>query len=415
MAGAILAELLNVNLINSTFCSKTATEMEIAVIRWLRTMVGFPVSVTAPASSSEVGGMALTGGTLANFTAILLARGRFAPDSAQRGITGDGEVFVAAPQGIVHYTMRAGLSWSGLGSASLLEFPIRDYRYDLSALDSKLRDLAIGGRKLMMAVVYAGDSRTMTIDNLTGVQETFRSYYPDIWMHCDGCHGTSLLFSEKKRIALAGISDYDSVTLDPHKVLNVPYNNSFLLLRNPPDAELVQTDSDLIMRQARSLGQTTPAVGSKQFSSLRTWMLMKALGARGIGKMIDDRVELATRFMEQVDMRPIFIRLNEVNINSVVFMANPYGKQDLTEADVDFASEITLRVYNRMLTDGRAYIHSFEVFDSGGVLTRDIHKKVNVFRYMGGNPSHTSANLIELLDILEDYIKLEIAESEQHC
>lgn len=404
MAGAILAELLNLNLINSTFCSQTATEMEIAVIRWLRILAGYTVSCEAPEESADAGGMALTGGTLANFTAILLAVARAMPQSLTDGVANLGDAVVGAPEGIVHYTIRAGLSWAGLGSANLTEFPIRDYKYDLEALDHRLSSLAAHGRRVIMGVAYAGDSRTMTIDNLRQVSELYRRHFPQVWMHCDGCHGTSMLFSESKRSALDGIDAYDSITLDPHKVLNVPYCNSFLLLRQPADAKLIYTSSDLIMRQARSLGQTTPALGSKQFSSLRTWMMMKATGIRGIGEMIDRRVALACRFAELIDESESFIRLNQVNINSVVFIANPLGRTPVDDDEIELMSQVTHSAYERMLEDGRCYIHSFQLPDSRGVLSGDTSRRLHVFRFMSGNPMHVEDDLRRVLHLLDGYV-----------
>lgn len=414
IAGAVLAELLNVNLINSTFCSQTATEMEIAVIRWLRELVGYSVTATAPKTSTEVGGMALTGGTLSNFTATLLARGRAMPSASIDGVADTSRFVVGAPEGIVHYTMRASLSWAGMGASRLVEFPIRNYKYDLDALDENLSNLAANGQQVILGVVYAGDSRTMTIDDLAAVSKIYRKHFPDIWMHCDGCHGTSLLFSTATRGALSGIEEYDSVTLDPHKVLNVPYSNSFLLLKDPLDANLVVTSSDLIMRQARSLGQTTPGIGSKQFSSLRTWMIMKALGAQGIGDMINRRLSMAKRFAELVDARPNFTRINDVNINSVVFVANPFRRVPLSDEEVAFVSDVTRCAYERILEDGRGYIHSFQIADNRGVLSNDTKRIVNAFRYMSGNPSHDDTNFEDMLDLIDEYVTAEFKTRQQN-
>lgn len=401
IAGALLGQLVNVNMINSTFCSQGATEMEIALIRWLRELIGYEVSPEAPNSSLEVGGVGLSGGTLANFIAVLCARQRAFPAANDEGLPADlKQAHVYMPARIAHYTMRAALAWSGLGRGRTVYSPIVGFKYDLRALDARLAAARKAGEKAIMGVAYAGDSRTMTIDDLTGVAETFRRYYPDIWLHCDGCHGTSLLFAREHASQLQGIELFDSVTLDPHKVLNVPYASSFLLLREPDSAALVRTESDLIMRQARSLGQITPALGSKPFASLRTWALIKSLGREGVGALISDRLGKAQRFAELIDTDPFFVRLNAVNINSVVFVVNPEGHRPHSAEAVAEVSRLTRRVYEQMVHEGRVYLHSFETVDSGCALSEDSTAPVHVLRFMSGNPLLTDEHMRSALDYI---------------
>jgi len=403
IAGAILADLLNVNLINSTFCSRIATEMEIAVIRWLRELIGYP-AIPLPDSATGVGGAVLSGGTMCNYAAVLIARERAFPDTLKCGVRFDtARVKVIVPEGIGHYTIPASLAWAGLGSENVLRCPISNFRYDQHALRTMLRKCSEGGLKIIMVTAYAGDSRTMTIEDLRGVHDLLREIDPSIWLHCDGCHGTSLCFSESLKHKLAGIELWDSVSLDPHKVLSVPYPLSILLVKEPKSLAAVLSESDLIMRQHQSLGQVTPVLGSKAFHSLRLWLLMKVMGSRGIGQIIEDRCEKAAQFAELLEDHPRFVVLNDVSINSVVFLYVPEGIRPPVAIDIAArVSRLNRLIYERILAEGEFYVHSFIATDNLNKLGLGSDYTVNALRYMSGNPLATESVFRDVLVYLAE-------------
>lgn len=403
LAGAIISDFINANLINATFCSRIATEMEIAVIRWLREVVGYAPS-PLPNSAMEVGGMILSGGTMSNYTATLIARERAFPGTLQNGIQFDtAKVKVIVPDRIGHYTIPASLAWAGLGSNNVLRCPISKFRYDQEGLRNALKRCQEQGDKIIMLVAYAGDSRSMTIDDLKGIHDLVREVDPNIWLHCDGCHGTSLCFHPELRDKLAGIELWDSITLDPHKVLNVPYPVSVLLLRDPKTAESIRTESDLIMRQRQSLGQATPVVGSKAFHSLRLWFLIKTFGLQGLGKLIEDRCAQAQQFAHLLEADGSFLLLNEVAINSVVFIYLPKDLVlPLSLAQAEMLSELNQRIYQSVLAEGEYYVHSFVATDNLDRLGQGTDFGINALRYMGGNPLTTEEVMLGLLKYLND-------------
>lgn len=412
MAGAILAELLNVNLINSTFCSRIATEMEIAVIRWLREVVGYYVDKSTPESAMEVGGVAVTGGTMANYAAVLLARENAFPHTMETGVNcNPSDLAIVIPQGIAHYTIAASMAWAGLGSENIISAPVKNFKYDRDELPNVLKKLKDEGRTVIMGVVYAGDSRSMTIENFQGTYDIFRKEAPNAWLHCDGCHGTSLLFSNKYASKLDGITLFDSITLDPHKVLTVPYPTSILLTKDTKAMKNIRTKSDLIMRQSRSLGQATPALGSKSFFSLRLWMLFKTLGREGIGELIERRLEQAEAFENFVAFHPRFIQINERNINSVIFIYIPEGfSLPLNLEEREYVSLLNRKIYEKILADGNVYVHSFVIADSSCIVSEDLTFEFNVLRYMAGNPLIDEEDMLMVLELIEQFGNQEHAE-----
>src|SRR6266478_5401610 len=100
------------------------------------------------------------------------------------------------------------------------------------------------------------------------------------------------------------------------------------------------------MRQQQSLGQATPVVGSKAFHSLRLWLLMKTLGLSGINEIIERRCEQALRFAALLENYGCFLLLNEVSINSVVFVYFPEDlAPPLTVAQANLLTEINRQIY----------------------------------------------------------------------
>ncbi|MDP2670683.1 MAG: pyridoxal-dependent decarboxylase [bacterium] len=155
-----------------------------------------------------------------------------------------------------------------------MEVETRDFRYDLEDLERVVT--AYQGR-ISTLIAYAGDSRSMTIDNFAAIYDIVKGIDPSIRLHADACHGFCLGCSQSLRSKIAGIELFDSITTDPHKVFNLPYVISALLLKTPSDIKKVTSISDLIMQEPFSFGQVTPFIGSKQWLSLKLRFFIKNL------------------------------------------------------------------------------------------------------------------------------------------
>ena len=299
VSGGILGLLVNQNLINWVPCAPMATVVEMLLLNWFRSLVGFPftphASLTSPA---EVAGVVTSGGVASNTLALLLARERAAPNTMMTGVTQQRQrhnyrYAVIVPGGVEHYSARVSLGWLGLGEDSVVKVRTRHFRYDMSALASSVEQLRADGRQLLMVVAYAGDSRSLTCDDFVSLRALCDGW--GAWLHIDGCHGTQLLFSDADtlRAELRGVDMADSISFDPHKVLATPYTVRILLVRDPRDMAAVRRPEDIITGEAHSFGQLTPFYGSRAFDSLKLYLLIKHLGRAGIGRMVDWRCAMA--------------------------------------------------------------------------------------------------------------------------
>lgn len=386
IGGALLYNMLQQNLINQSFCGPSATFVEICVINWLRETVGYS-DLKNIKDIWDVGGLITPGGTSSNTIGIMLARENKFPGAMESGISDPDKSWLIVPKGIGHYSVKSGQMWVGCGNR-LIEVETKDFRYDLDDLRKKLEE---NKGKVMCVVAYAGDSRTMTVDNFDEVAKLVKSIDPTIWLHADACHGFSLGFSKNLKYMIKGIEKFDSISMDPHKVLVTPYVISTLLVKDPQKLKTITSLSDLIMQEQFAFGQVTPFLGSRPWISLKLWFAMKNLGKNGLSELIDKRHGLAVYLESKLRKDTDFIVLNKVQINSVAFM---YKGQTNIE-NVELLNRINKKIHEWIIEEGKFHLHQFSVPDSGVIKKNEI---VYPQRFMCGNPNTTEKHVDNMVE-----------------
>jgi L-2,4-diaminobutyrate decarboxylase len=404
LTGSTLATLTQQNMINQSFDSPSGTFIEIAVLRWLRELLGYANPLVRQVNSVwDVGGMITPGGTTSNTAAMMLAREAKAPGTMQSGIVDPSRFAVVVPRGIGHYSVKAALTWIGCG-AHVIEVETDGFRYNTDELARTLRE----NRDRVMAVVaYAGDSRTQTIDDLRAVHDLVREVDPKIWLHADACWGLLAAFSPNLRDKIDGIAEFDSITVDPHKIMAVPYGLSALLVRDPAVVRTISTYSDLIMQEDFAFGQVTPFIGTKGWMSLKLWMMMLGRGRAGLAELADHRHEVARAFAGMVDAHPRLVRLNDPDLAAVVFAYLPsgIGAGSLDAAELDRLNRLNIAIHARMLDEGRWHLHQFTLPDDLGRLRAGAI--VHPLRFMANNPAVTEGHMRDVLAYL-DHLALDL-------
>jgi L-2,4-diaminobutyrate decarboxylase len=392
LAGEVLSVLTQQNLINQSFDSPSATFIEITVVRWLRELIGFANPCVGDVSTIwDVGGLVTHGGTMSNTIAMMLAREHKAPGTMERGVADASQFSIIVPRGIGHYSVKSALTWIGAGG-QLIEVDTSGYRYDLHALDEALREHS--GR-LMAVVAYAGDSRTQTMEHLRSVHDVTRAADERIWLHADACWGLLCAFSDRLRHKIDGITGFDSVTVDPHKVMAVPYSLSALLVRQPASLRAISTYSDLIMQEDFAFGQVAPFIGTKGWLSLKLWMTMRAHGRAGLGELAERRVATARRFADLVAAHPELLLLHQPDLLAVAFLYMP-ASIDLDDPDVERINHINRWIHERMLAEGSWHLHQFGLPDGTGVIRRNA--TLYPLRFMAANQRIEDGHLSGVLE-----------------
>ncbi len=389
ITGAIISDFMQQNLINSSFCAPIATFTEIAVVNWLRKIIGYETKNIN--NIWDTGGIITYGGTGSNTTAMLLARENYNNNTMINGVQNPKNYKIIIPKGIGHYSIRSASMWLGCGD-NIIEVDTVDFKYDLDKLKKVLMD---NKGQVMCVVAYVGDSRTMTIDNLHEIYDIVKGIDKNIWLHADACHGFSLAFSEKMKYKIDGIELFDSISTDPHKVLAIPYCISALLIKDAEKMKLITSTSDLIMQEDFAYGQITPFIGSKSWVSLKLWFAIKSFGIKGYGKLIEQRCEMANYLKKKIINSNDFVVLNDVNINSVVFMYVG-DKKDILKKDINKLNSLNISIYNRLLEEGEYYLHKFTIPDNKGIIKKNVI--VMPLRYMSGNDNLTKKDIDKMLE-----------------
>ncbi|MBL7059299.1 hypothetical protein ISS08_02505 [Candidatus Pacearchaeota archaeon] len=402
--GHFMQGLSQQNLCNSKHISPTATFVEIQIINWLRELLGYKVH-KKPKSLFEIGGVYAPGGVLSNTIALLVAREKKFKNCIKKGINFDpSKIKMILPTGIGHYSSRAAMGWLGMGTDNVIFVKTNpDFSINQDSLKKEIKDAKARGETIFCVTAYAGDSRSMMIDDFKGLSKITKK--EGIWLHADACHGSSLAFSEKLKPAIEGLKYADSVTLDPHKVFWSPYNLSYVLFKDPAGLKSVSGVSDLITNESFSFGQTSPFIGSWGFHSLKLWFTIKHMGLKNIGKYIELRKERAEYLHKKLGTKKSFYRFNNVTINSVIFMYVPDNlKQELLEGNKEVIDKVNLlnkNIREKLFESENYFIHTFKVPDFANVLGCGNEKEWQTLRVMIGNPLTDEKVLDSFLGILE--------------
>ena len=258
--------------------SPGAVRLENACAAWLAEVVGYP---------KEAAGTLTSGGSLANLTAIVAAREERDPD-------GGGAVYTTR---FAHYCIDKALHIAGRGrSPKRLIDTDESYRMSAAALEQALeRDLAEGVRPWLV-VASAGTVDTGAIDPLPEIAELCARY--GAWFHVDGAYGGLFALCDDGRSKLRGIERADSIALDPHKTLFLPYGTGAVLVR---DGRCLQDAFSATGEYIRPLGESevgpSPADLSpeltRHFRALRLWLPLQLAGVAAFRAAQSEKLALA--------------------------------------------------------------------------------------------------------------------------
>ncbi|MBN1501662.1 MAG: glutamate decarboxylase [Spirochaetes bacterium] len=265
-------------------------------------------------------------GTLANLTALLIARNKaFPADGSFRGISEEGiaeaykyynverSVVFVSRRG--HYSIDKINGILGVGTRNIIKIPVDKYnKADVNLLKHEISKIeehnkAGGARiKIIAIVAVAGSTETGNIDDLYEIRkcaESCGAHY-----HVDAAWGGPVLFVDQYRTLFRGIELADSVTFDSHKLLYLPLSMGMVLFRNEKDPDFIKHNSTYILRKdSYDLGRFT-VEGSRPFSALRPWVAMKVFGSEGFRLLFENAFKLTKFFQKSIINSSCFELLN---------------------------------------------------------------------------------------------------------
>ena len=317
--------------------------VELTVLDWFRAWLGMP---------RGTGGLLTYGGSAATVTAIVAARHAAVQDEPGRL---ERAVLYTSTQAHSSVTRAAWIA--GVPRGNVRAIPVdAGFRMDSAALrEAVVRDRAAG--LLPFAVVAsAGTTNTGSVDPLHPIADICRD--ERLWLHIDAAYGGFAVLTDRGRALLDGIERADSVTLDPHKWLFVPFECGCLLARDP--ARL--TDAFRILPEylsdAESEGeQINFADFGEQLSrytrAFKVWLPVQYFGVGAIRSAIDVGINLAKHAETLMVGDPLFEILSPAQLGIVCFRVHPPGMNDGAALDA-----FNQRVNEQVVARGRHFISS---------------------------------------------------------
>jgi glutamate/tyrosine decarboxylase-like PLP-dependent enzyme len=301
-------------------------EVERQVLRWAASWFGFP---------EDSSGVLVTGSSLANLIAVLIARHRALGPAARRD--GIGVHRLAAYAGAnAHACVTRAMEIAGLGSASLHLVPVdAAHRMDTRALEQRIvLDRALGITPFLI-VGTAGSVDVGAVDDLTSLAAI--AGREGAWFHVDGAFGALAILSDALAPLLAGIERADSIAFDFHKWGQVPYDAGCILCRHGRlHQETFASPAAYLQRETRGLAGGAPWFCdfgpdlSRGFRALKVWLTVRSFGTEKIGASITECCRLARRLADRIDAEPELTRVAPVALNIVCFRAR--GGDDVNRA-----------------------------------------------------------------------------------
>jgi aromatic-L-amino-acid decarboxylase len=307
-------------------------QLELNVVRWFCEIIGYPAGS---------GGILTSGGSLANFTAVVTARRERLPDDFRGG------TIYTSDQ--THHSVRKAAVLAGFPEDNVREIPTNEhYQIRLDVLRQRIAEDREAGQRPFMLVTSGGTTNTGAVDDLAGSADIAAD--EGLWLHVDAAYGGFFMLTERGRESMRGIERADSVALDPHKGLFLPYGNGSLLVRDPETLRRAHaTFADYMPEMQQDTEfvdfcEISPEL-SRDFRGLRAWLPIKLFGIEAFRTSLDEKLDLAQWATDQLRGVPDMEILAEPQLSLTAFRWAPagYSDDDLNDMNRELLAGVNAR------------------------------------------------------------------------
>lgn len=359
LLGDIAAAALNVNAMTWR-TSPAATELETVVVDWLRQWMQLP---------REFSGVVFDTASIGLMHALAAAREEVVPGARKKGIA-SGPVLRIYASDQAHSSIEKAAIAIGVGEGNVVRIPSDEkFRMRTDALREAIaRDLSAKLQPLAV-VATCGTTSSASVDPTDAIADICREH--KIWLHVDAAYGGGLALLPEQEWITAGWSRADSLILNPHKMLFVPFDFSVLFMR---DLERLRRVFTLVPEYLR--GDTEEAERNymdygvplgRRFRALKAWMVFRTFGRSGIASRIREHLRLAQLFGQWVTDSTDFELSAPIVMGVVCFRAK--GSDALNARIVEAVNRSGRSYLNRTELRGRTVIR----LGLGNILTTEKH------------------------------------------
>lgn len=356
------------------FANPGAVKMENMLIRWMAGVVGYPETAA---------GSLLSGGSVATLTAVVAAR-----DAA-------GVVDAAVPKNVVyltshvHHCVDKSLRVAGVGHCVKRIIPVdQGYRMQAEALEQAIGADKEAGLTPWLVVASAGTTNSGAVDPLSDIGQIAAAHR--LWFHVDGAYGGFFVLCPEGKAILQGLDGADSMVMDPHKTLFLPYGTGAVLVKDRQklyasySAEADYMQNILDEDGELSAADLSPEL-TRHFRGLRLWLPLKLLGVAPFRAALSEKIHLARYFHRQVQAMPGFEVGPYPDLSIVIYRYVP------PRGDANAFNHRLMRAIQR---DGRVFLSSTRL--NGQVVLRmaissfrthldDVDLTLNILRETAAN------------------------------
>jgi len=341
IAAELIATTLNNNCAGT---SQVAVHVELKVIEWLGRIVGLPATA---------GGVLVSGGSMANLVALAAAREARVPGSRKHGLRAHARPLALYASSEAHGCIRRAVELLGIGTDGLRLVPVdRELRMDAEALQAMIAADRHAGLEPFCVVGTAGTVNTGVVDPLGRLADVARA--EGLWFHVDGAYGAPAAALPELATLYRGIERADSVAVDPHKWLFVPYECGATLVRDPrtlkamfalrPD--YLALDEESYLEGQVWLSDLGPQL-TREFRALKVWAVMQAVGLDGYRALWRNDITVAREITRLAAAHPRLEVAAQSDLSCFAFRFLPHNAE---------IGVFNRKLLDRIHRDGRIFI-----------------------------------------------------------
>lgn len=354
MFADLLAASVNPN-VGAQILSPIATEIEKQTVKWLAEFIGV---------SHNYGGILVSGGNMANFTAFLAARTAKAPKNLKE----DGLNSIANE--MVMYCSKATHTWVekaavlfGHGSKAIRWIPTDDdHGMNTSVLLQSINNDLAEGKKPFLVIGNAGDVSMGKVDNLSELAAICKLH--DLWFHIDGAYGIPAAAIPGLDTLFRGIQEADSIALDPHKWLYAPIEAGCTLMKNPQHLIDTYSSHPVYYNFGNNDDEQPPTnfyeygfQNSRGFRALKVWMALQQVGKNGYINLIREDIDLSQLIFEKAEQHPELEAVTQsLSITNLRYVPIDYGNEA-------YLNELNEKLVNKLQQGGEVFLSNAVVDD----------------------------------------------------
>lgn len=350
MLADLLASAVNPN-VGANILSPMATEIEKQTISWLAELIGV---------SPSYGGILVSGGNMANFTAFLAARkAKGQAYTKQEGLAGTNVQWKVYCSKATHAWVEKAVILFGLGTQSIRWIDqSEDGTMKIEHLEQVIEKDLHSGHHPFIVIGNAGDVSTGVVDDLHAIGSVCKKF--KLWFHIDGAYGAPAAVIPDLKDLFLGMENADSIALDPHKWLYSPLEAGCTLVKNPQTLIDTYSSHPVYYNFSDPLSQTHNFYeygfqNSRGFRALKVWATLQQSGRSGYIKMISDDIALSKMLFHLAEQHSDLEAVTQ-HLSITTFRYLPTIRSENKEVNETYLNELNQALLNRLQKNGEVFL-----------------------------------------------------------